>query len=138
MISNPVGYITACVAAVALHEMAHIVMALALGVRVKRIGISWRGPYIVREEGAPLASLFIALAGPGLNLLLAFAVWASAPRFGYINLLLGVYNLLPFIPGLDGYNAMAAIRKLRLFAPHRAAKVLPTSSPARSGFAARM
>jgi len=28
--------------------------AIALGVRVKRVGISWRGPYIVREQGQPL------------------------------------------------------------------------------------
>jgi Zn-dependent protease len=103
---------------VALHELAHVVVAIALGVRVKRVGISWRGPYIVREQGPPLASLLIALAGPGLNLLLAFDFWSFAPQFGVINLLLGAYNLLPFIPGLDGNNALAAIRKLRLFAPH--------------------
>ena len=100
MNSDPVGYLTACIAAVALHELAHVVAAIALGVRVKRVGISWRGPYIVREQGTPLASFVIALAGPGLNLLL------------------GAYNLLPFIPGLDGSNALAALRKLRPFAPH--------------------
>jgi len=115
--SDPVGYLTACIAAVALHELAHVVAAIALGVRVKRVGISWRGPYIVREQGTPLASFLIALAGPGLNLLLAFGFWSFAPRFGFINLLLGAYNLLPF-RGLDGKNALAAIRKLRSFAPH--------------------
>jgi Zn-dependent protease len=101
-----------------LHEMAHIAVALALGVRVKRIGISWRGPYILREQGPPLSSFFIALAGPGLNLLLAFTLWPASPRFGFVNLLLGGYNLLPFIPGLDGHNAWMAIRKLRLSASH--------------------
>lgn len=41
--------------ALTLHEMAHVIMATALGVRVKRIGIAWRGPYIVRESGEPKA-----------------------------------------------------------------------------------
>ena len=118
MNSDPVGYLTACIAAVVLHELAHVVAAIALGVRVKRVGISWRGPYIVREQGTPLASFLIALAGPGLNLLLAFGFWGFSPEFGLVNLLLGGYNLLPFIPGLDGSNALAALRKLRPFAPH--------------------
>jgi Zn-dependent protease len=113
---DPVGYLTICLVAVVLHELGHVVVATALGVRVKRIGISWRGPYIVREQGAPLASFFIALAGPGMNLLIALTLWSAAPRFGFINLLLGAYNLIPFIPGLDGHNALAALRKLRLSA----------------------
>jgi Zn-dependent protease len=107
-----VEYLAVCVVAVIMHEMAHVLVARAMGIRIKRAGISWRGPYIVREQGLPLANLCTALAGPALNLLLGVALWRFAPQFSLVNLLLGTYNLLPFIPGLDGYNALAAYRKL--------------------------
>lgn len=48
------------VLAVAMHECAHVAMAALLGVRVKRIGIDWRGPHIVRETGSVAQSLIIA------------------------------------------------------------------------------
>jgi len=105
-------YLSACIAAVILHELAHILVAAAMGIRIKRVGISWRGPYIVREQGHPFGNFCTALAGPALNLLLASLLWSSAPQFSLINFLLGAYNLVPFIPGLDGYNALAAYRKI--------------------------
>ena len=112
-----VNYILACIAALLLHEMGHVLAARASGIRVKRVGIAWKGPYIVREQGSPVANLCIALAGPVLNLVLALSFWTFAPQFGLVNLALGGYNLLPFIRGLDGYHALAAYRKLRVSAP---------------------
>jgi Zn-dependent protease len=109
-----VDYLLACIAAVLLHEIAHVLAARASGIRVKRVGITWKGPYIVREQGPPFANLCIALAGPVLNLALALSFWRFAPQFGLVNLALGGYNLLPFIRGLDGYHALAAYRKLRV------------------------
>lgn len=109
-----VDYLLACIAAVLLHEMAHVLAARASGIRVKRVGMTWKGPYIVREQGPPFANLCIALAGPVLNLALALSFWTLAPQFGLVNLALGGYNLLPFIRGLDGYHALAAYRKLRV------------------------
>jgi Zn-dependent protease len=115
-----VDYLLACIAAVLLHEVAHVLVARASGVRVKRVGISWKGPFIVREPGPPVANLCIALAGPVVNLALALSFWTFAPQFGLVNLALGGYNLLPFIPGLDGYHALAAYRKLSVSAPRTA------------------
>ena len=109
-----VDYLLACIAAVLFHEMAHVLAARALGIRVKRMGMNWKGPYIVREQGPPFASLCIALAGPVSNLALALSFWTFAPQFALVNLALGAYNLLPFIRGLDGYHALAAYRKLRV------------------------
>lgn len=114
-------YLLACIAAVLLHEMAHVLAARAMGIRVKRVGVTWMGPYIVREQGPPFANLRIALAGPVLNLALALSFWTFAPQFGLVNLALGAYNLLPF-RGLDGYHALAAYRKLRV---SEAVKTLP-------------
>lgn len=105
------AYLTTCVFVVILHELAHAVVATVTGIRIKRVGISWRGPYLVREQGPPLACFATALAGPSLNLLLGLMFSTTAPQFSSVNLVLGGYNLLPFIRGLDGYNAMAAYRR---------------------------
>ena len=112
MTSGFVGYLTVCLAAVILHELGHAVVATATGIRIKRIGISWIGPYLVREQGPPIAGFFTALAGPVLNLMLGVWFWGSAPQFSMVNLVLGAYNMVPFVPGLDGYNALAAFRKI--------------------------
>lgn len=103
-------FLTASVIALALHEAAHVIAAGALGVRVKRIGISWRGPYIVREPGVPRVNIWIALAGPVMNLLLAALFWTIAPIFAEINLVLGLSNLIP-IQGSDGLRVWTALRE---------------------------
>lgn len=115
--SGLIEYIAVCVVAVVLHELAHAIVARALGIRIKRVGINWRGPYLIREQGPPLACFITALAGPAMNLLLAAAFWTIAPQFGLVNLVLGGYNLLPFVRGLDGYNALNAYRRLAAPAP---------------------
>jgi|SRR5579871_628702 len=107
-----IEYIAVCSLALLLHEVAHFAVARAVGIRVKRFGIDWRGPYMIREQGAPLPSLLTALAGPAMNLVIAAAFWKTAPQFGLVNAVLGGYNLLPFVPGLDGYNALGAYRRL--------------------------
>jgi Zn-dependent protease len=102
--------------ALALHEAAHVIIATAFGVRVKRFGIGWRGPFIVRESGEPRANLYIAIAGPITNVILAILFWTAAPTFAHINLVLGLSNLIP-IQGSDGSRAWAAIRELKMRRP---------------------
>jgi len=95
---------------VLLHEAGHLFAALSLGINVKRIGLSWKGIYIVREAGAPLANMMTTLAGPYLNLLLAVA-WPAAPHlFALMNLIFGLVNLVPFW-GSDGQRAFALVAK---------------------------
>ncbi|MFL6415433.1 MAG: hypothetical protein ACJ74Y_07165 [Bryobacteraceae bacterium] len=110
------AYFLQSVLAIALHELAHVLSAWLTGIRIKRIGISWKGPYIVREPGLPFASVCVALSGPMLNLILAASCWYSGQQFALINLALGVSNLLPFVPGGDGQHALASIRKVRISA----------------------
>ena len=98
--------------ALIVHEAAHLVAARMLGVRVKRVGITWRGPYVVREPGEPVENACIALAGPVLNLLLAFVFWDAAPAFARVNLILGASNLIP-IKGADGWRVLQAVRESR-------------------------
>jgi membrane-associated protease RseP (regulator of RpoE activity) len=114
----PIIYIGECIGAVALHELAHLLAAWWNGIRIKRIGICWKGPFIVREPGLPLANFCVALSGPVLNLLLAMLCWYSVRQFAVINLVLGVSNLLPFVPGADGEHAMAALQKLKTRRKH--------------------
>lgn len=96
-------------AAIAVHEMAHIAAAGMLRVRVKAIGLTWKGPYVRREPGTDPQNLVITLAGPGINLLLAFACWHANPVFALNNAILGLFNLLP-IPMSDGRRALALLQ----------------------------
>jgi Zn-dependent protease len=91
------------------HELAHILMATALSVRIKRIGLSWAGPYIVRDTGSLKQNLAITMSGCAFNIGIAIClmhVWAAA---ALVNMVLGVYNLLP-IPGSDGKRALALLK----------------------------
>jgi Zn-dependent protease len=98
--------------AVILHELAHVVAASALRVRLYQIGITWRGPFIRRDPGTVLQNLAITLAGPGTNLLLAFLLHRTNPVFSLSNLVLGITNLLPF-PSSDGSRALCLLRTIR-------------------------
>ncbi len=97
-------------AALMLHEMAHIVAALALGIRVKRVGLEWKGLYTVREAGPLHKNLLVALAGPLMNMALIVAGhWL--PAFGVANLCFAIANLLP-IKGSDGERIVDCCQKL--------------------------
>ncbi len=99
-------------AAMLLHEMAHVAAALALRVKVHRIGINWRGPYVMREYGTARRNLSITLAGPGMNLALALLFHRIIPNFAFCNLIIGVTNLLP-LPSSDGARALHLIFQRR-------------------------
>ncbi len=60
------------VLAMTLHEAAHLIAALAVGVKIKKIGFRWKGLYIVREAGTPGKNALVSLAGPLANLALLF------------------------------------------------------------------
>jgi Zn-dependent protease len=92
-----------------LHEAAHIVAARTLGIHIKRIGVSWKGIYIVRECGTPLGNMLTTLAGPFANLFLAFA-WPVSHEFAVVSLIFGVINLVPFA-GSDGQRAFTQLAR---------------------------
>jgi Zn-dependent protease len=90
--------------AMAVHEAAHVVAALALGIEVKKIGMGWKGMYTVRHQSTPGKNMLVSLAGPLTNrALLVF--WHWLPLFGLANLCIGAVNLLP-IEGSDGLRVM--------------------------------
>jgi Zn-dependent protease len=109
---------------VVVHELAHAVTATRLGVQVRGISLFLFGgvTQFKREAAMPATELKIALVGPGVNilvglgclgvqflvgeaaeLLLALCVWTGA-----LNLALGLFNLLPWLP-LDGGRILRAL-----------------------------
>lgn len=101
--------ILGCIVGFVLHESGHLVAAWLFGVRVKRVGVSWKGIYTVRETGSRSANITISLCGPLANLTLAILAWHSLFHFAEVNLVLGLYNLLP-ISGADGKRVLGVLR----------------------------
>jgi Zn-dependent protease len=106
---NPVFWASLLVSLL-LHESAHLVTAYLAGVRVKHIGLSWKGPYIVREPGTPVQNTFISLAGPGINLVLCVLCWHLSQTFAWVNGFLALMNLLP-VPLSDGLRVYRIWRR---------------------------
>ncbi len=100
------------VLAMALHEAAHLITALAMGMKIKKIGFRWKGLYIVREAGSPGKNALISLAGPLANLVLLLS-WYWSPQFGLANLCFTFFNLLP-LQGSDGERAWMCWREMRM------------------------
>lgn len=86
-----------------LHELGHLAAMLYFGQPIKKLVFYGAGIMIVRGRGEPLtptgAELIILSAGCTVNLLL-FAL-SGANEWGMINLVIGLFNLLP-LKSLDG------------------------------------
>ena len=110
-------------ASVLLHELAHSLVAEREGIPVKSIVLFLMGGVsnIEREPASPGREAVMAGAGPLTSLVLGGALYAlgrlvQSPEtvratllyLGGINLLLGVFNLLPGFP-LDGGRVLRAV-----------------------------
>ena len=99
-------------AACAAHELGHIAAIRLLGGDVRGIRLTAIGAELVLER--PLAYWqegLSALAGPGINLLLALAGCQFAITFAGLNLALALFNLLP-MGRLDGGRAVCCTLSL--------------------------
>ncbi|KOX90078.1 putative zinc metalloprotease Rip3 [Thermus aquaticus] len=109
---------------VLLHELGHALAAQRLGIRTQRITLWLLGgvAQLERIPREPKKELFIALAGPLVSFALALLfrlLRQEAGALGFlthylalVNLVLGLFNLLPALP-LDGgrvYRALLALR----------------------------
>jgi len=141
-----VGCIIALFVCVTLHELGHAVAAQHFGVRVPRILLLPIGGMAEMESipRRPREEIIIALAGPAVNyailgVLLIFVRFPQGLDWGYIelsaegfgrylvlvNLIMGVFNLLPAFP-MDGgrvFRALLAMRFSYLRATQVAASV---------------
>lgn len=119
------------VLAIALHEIAHALVARASGAQVDHIALTlWGGhtTYRARRVGT-IASILISLAGPATNLLIAGAATllqeTAAPGgvlhlfwslTATLNLTLAIFNLLPGLP-MDGGRALESLLQAILRSP---------------------
>jgi Zn-dependent protease len=125
---------------VLLHEFGHCLTARAYGIRTRDITLYPIGG-VARLEGLgrrPVEEIFIALAGPAVNVAIAFILTLVALPFGLglvpgaleedtpgnlagsilltlwgANLLLAFFNLIPAFP-MDGGRVLRALLQLRL------------------------
>jgi Zn-dependent protease len=115
---------------IALHELAHSLVAIRKGCRVREITLMFVGGAAQMDElpRKPADEIGIALAGPAFSLLLAAAAWFGGGQLdwpllpavwgdrpinliqltGQINLTLALFNLLPAFP-MDGGRVMRAL-----------------------------
>ena len=107
--------------ALGAHEMMHVLAAALLGVKIREIRLMPFGGSARMENPYGVGGmriLWAALAGPGVNLLLA-VVFAALAQWGFLspvsaavhvrhNLVLCLFNLLPALP-LDGGRILYAL-----------------------------
>lgn len=108
----PVDAFGAFLAAMAVHELGHVLVIRLLGgsftgFRLGFAQLTLRTGFLSRR-----AELFGTAAGPALSLLCAL-LGSLAPRFAAASLLLGLFNLLPLRP-LDGGRLLHALLSLCL------------------------
>lgn len=110
-------------ASILLHEIGHSVVALLYRIRVRNITLFMYGGVAQIEGDSPSASaeFLIAIAGPLVSFILAFVCYmllrvfpntplllALVEYLAYINLVLGLFNLIPGYP-LDGGRVLRSI-----------------------------
>ena len=130
-----IGFILALFACVVLHELGHSITARRYGIQTRNITLLPIGGVATLEKMPedPQQEINVALAGPAVNFLIAFALYIylnlrNIPitteemsvtggsylyRLMIMNIFLGGFNLLPAFP-MDGGRVLRAVLALRM------------------------
>jgi len=108
-------FVVGLYASVFLHELAHLVAARGFGLRVRSITLHLLGgeTAIDSPSRTPVQEFVISVVGPLVSLAIGVVClynnygYAVVAALGWINIVVGVFNLLPGLP-LDGGRALRA------------------------------
>ena len=127
-------FVLAIFATIVMHELGHALTARRFGIRTRDITLLPIGGLarLERMPDEPRQELWVALAGPAVNLAIAALCYAALfvgagalpalsldpgagvlPRFAAVNLWLAFFNLLPAFP-MDGGRMLRAVLAERL------------------------
>jgi Zn-dependent protease/CBS domain-containing protein len=131
-----VGFVLTIFLCVVLHELGHSLTAKQYGINTKSITLLPIGGVasLERMPESPKQELLIAVAGPAVNVVIAFILWLALPpltsvpdeeffaritpaNFFYmlffVNLMLVVFNAIPAFP-MDGGRVLRALLAFKL------------------------